>query len=111
MYDGVLIARLNADVALTDFEIAVRDLVSNVESDAAHAVGGDEYLEGGPLVTAEKAVERLRILPDVVVDVQEGAGGRFQLGQGAGRDGHQVADTAHLEEHLAVGAPLQHVAP
>jgi outer membrane protein TolC len=31
-YNGVLIARLNADVALTDFEIAVRDLVSNVEN-------------------------------------------------------------------------------
>ena len=31
-YDGVLIARLNSDVALTDFEIAVRDLVSNVEN-------------------------------------------------------------------------------
>jgi hypothetical protein len=32
VYDGVLIARLNTDVALTDFEIAVRDLVSNVEN-------------------------------------------------------------------------------
>jgi hypothetical protein len=32
VYDGVLVARLNADVALTDFEIAVRDLVSNVEN-------------------------------------------------------------------------------
>lgn len=32
VYDGVLIARLNADVALTDFEISVRDLVSNVEN-------------------------------------------------------------------------------
>jgi hypothetical protein len=32
VYNGVLIARLNADVALTDFEIAVRDLVSNVEN-------------------------------------------------------------------------------
>ena len=32
MYNGVLIARLNTDVALTDFEIAVRDLVSNVEN-------------------------------------------------------------------------------
>jgi outer membrane protein TolC len=31
-YDGVLIARLNADVALNDFEVAVRDLVSNVEN-------------------------------------------------------------------------------
>jgi outer membrane protein TolC len=32
VYNGVLIARLNADVALNDFEIAVRDLVSNVEN-------------------------------------------------------------------------------
>jgi outer membrane protein TolC len=32
VYNGVLLARLNADVALTDFEIAVRDLVSNVEN-------------------------------------------------------------------------------
>jgi outer membrane protein TolC len=32
VYDGVLIARLNSDVALSDFEIAVRDLVSNVEN-------------------------------------------------------------------------------
>jgi outer membrane protein TolC len=32
VYEGVLIARLNADVALTDFETAVRDLVSNVEN-------------------------------------------------------------------------------
>ena len=32
VYNGVLIARLNADVALTDFEISVRDLVSNVEN-------------------------------------------------------------------------------
>jgi outer membrane protein TolC len=31
-YTGVMIARLNADVALNDFEIAVRDLVSNVEN-------------------------------------------------------------------------------
>lgn len=32
VYNGVVIARLNTDVALTDFEIAVRDLVSNVEN-------------------------------------------------------------------------------
>src|SRR3954468_7217984 len=32
VYTGVLLARLNSDVALTDFEIAVRDLVSNVEN-------------------------------------------------------------------------------
>jgi outer membrane protein TolC len=32
VYNGVLIARLNADVALADFEIAVRDLMSNVEN-------------------------------------------------------------------------------
>jgi outer membrane protein TolC len=32
VYNGVLIARLNADVALSDFEAAVRDLVSNVEN-------------------------------------------------------------------------------
>lgn len=32
VYNGVLIARINTDVALTDFEIAVRDLVSNVEN-------------------------------------------------------------------------------
>ncbi len=32
VYNGVVIARLNSDVALTDFEIAVRDLVSNVEN-------------------------------------------------------------------------------
>jgi outer membrane protein TolC len=32
VYNGVMIARLNSDVALTDFEIAVRDLASNVEN-------------------------------------------------------------------------------
>ena len=32
VYNGVLIARLNTDVALTEFETAVRDLVSNVEN-------------------------------------------------------------------------------
>ncbi len=32
VYTGVLLARLNSDVALTDFEISVRDLVSNVEN-------------------------------------------------------------------------------
>jgi outer membrane protein TolC len=32
VYNGVMIARLNSDVALNDFEIAVRDLVSNVEN-------------------------------------------------------------------------------
>ncbi len=32
VYNGVLIARINSDVALADFEIAVRDLVSNVEN-------------------------------------------------------------------------------
>jgi outer membrane protein TolC len=32
VYNGVMIARLNSDVALSDFEIAVRDLVSNVEN-------------------------------------------------------------------------------
>jgi outer membrane protein TolC len=32
VYTGVVLARLNADVALNDFEISVRDLVSNVEN-------------------------------------------------------------------------------
>src|SRR4029079_2729800 len=32
VYTGVLLARLNTDVALADFEISVRDLVSNVEN-------------------------------------------------------------------------------
>ena len=32
LYTGVLIARVNSDVELTDFELAVRDLVSNVEN-------------------------------------------------------------------------------
>jgi hypothetical protein len=32
VYNGVLLARLNTDVALADFEIGVRDLVSNVEN-------------------------------------------------------------------------------
>lgn len=32
VYNGVMIARLNSDVALNDFEISVRDLVSNVEN-------------------------------------------------------------------------------
>jgi outer membrane protein TolC len=31
-YNGVLVARINTDVALTDFEIGVRDLSSNVEN-------------------------------------------------------------------------------
>jgi outer membrane protein TolC len=31
-YNGVLVARINTDVALTDFEIGVRDLASNVEN-------------------------------------------------------------------------------
>jgi hypothetical protein len=31
-HPGVLVARLNTDVELTDFEIAVRDLLSNVEN-------------------------------------------------------------------------------
>ncbi len=32
VYNGVLIARVNTDVELADFELAVRDLVSNVEN-------------------------------------------------------------------------------
>ncbi|BBO35976.1 TolC family protein [Lacipirellula parvula] len=32
LYNGVLVARLNTDVELTDFEISVRDLLSNVEN-------------------------------------------------------------------------------
>lgn len=32
VYNGVLIARLDADVELTEFEVAVRDLVSNLEN-------------------------------------------------------------------------------
>ena len=32
IYGGVLIARVNTDVELADFEIAVRDLVSNIEN-------------------------------------------------------------------------------
>lgn len=32
IYNGVLVARANTDIALTDFEIAVRDLVSNIEN-------------------------------------------------------------------------------
>ncbi len=32
IYNGVLIARVNTDVELADFEIAVRDLVNNVEN-------------------------------------------------------------------------------
>ncbi len=31
-YNGVLIARINQDVALSDFEVAVRDMVSNLEN-------------------------------------------------------------------------------
>jgi hypothetical protein len=32
VYNGVLVARINTDVALADFEIAVRDLMSNLEN-------------------------------------------------------------------------------
>jgi hypothetical protein len=32
VYNGVLVARINTDVALVDFEIAVRDLMSNIEN-------------------------------------------------------------------------------
>lgn len=32
IYNGVLVARINTDVALVDFEIAVRDLMSNLEN-------------------------------------------------------------------------------
>ncbi len=32
LYNGVLIARVNTDVALSEFEIGVRDLVSNIEN-------------------------------------------------------------------------------
>jgi hypothetical protein len=32
LYNGVLVARVNTDVELTEFEMAVRDLVSNVEN-------------------------------------------------------------------------------
>lgn len=32
VYNGVLIARLNVDVSVTDFEIGLRDLVNNVEN-------------------------------------------------------------------------------
>jgi hypothetical protein len=32
VYNGVLVARINTDVTLTNFEIAVRDLVSNLEN-------------------------------------------------------------------------------
>jgi len=32
IYNGVLVARTNTDIALADFEIAVRDLVSNLEN-------------------------------------------------------------------------------
>ena len=32
LYNGVLIARVNTDVELADFELAVRDLVSNIEN-------------------------------------------------------------------------------
>lgn len=32
LYNGVLVARVNTDIELTDFEAAVRDLVSNVEN-------------------------------------------------------------------------------
>ncbi len=32
VYNGVLIARANTDIELTDFEISVRDLVSNIEN-------------------------------------------------------------------------------
>ncbi|MEM9658032.1 MAG: TolC family protein, partial [Planctomycetota bacterium] len=32
LYNGVLIARVNTDIELTDFEAAVRDLVSNLEN-------------------------------------------------------------------------------
>lgn len=32
IYNGVLVARVNTDIALADFEVAVRDLVSNLEN-------------------------------------------------------------------------------
>ncbi len=74
----------------------------------AHAVGGDEHVERQPLVALEEAVQRLGVLTDVVMDVEERRGARLQLGQRARRDGDEVADAADLEQHRCVLGALQH---
>ena len=47
----------------------------------ADAVGGDQHLERRALVAAGEAVQRLGVLADVVVDVEERRRRRLQLGQ------------------------------
>ena len=63
VYNGVLVARINTDVALTDFEIAVRDLMSNLENSLLGPVlrlprfGRQDQ---GPRRGAQDVAERLR---------------------------------------------------
>ena len=76
------------------------------------AVGGDAATRTWPARPAREAVQRLRVLADVVVDVEERA--RASAPSSARVRGvtvHEVADAADLEEDLAVGAPLEHRAP
>jgi outer membrane protein TolC len=78
VYDGVLIARLNADVALTDFEIAVRDLVSNVENAYWDLYFGYRVLE---------AKVRAR---NEALDIWRNIHARFEVGR-AGGEAHNEA--------------------
>ncbi len=74
----------------------------------ADPVGGDQLLERAALVAAEEAEEQLGVLADVVVDVEEGRRRGLQLGQGARRDVHDVADPGHLQQHRGIVGALQH---
>ena len=59
-------------------------------------------------VAAGEAVQRLAVLADVVVDVEERRRRRLQLGQRPRRDDDVVADAADLEQHDAVEPALEH---
>ena len=55
-----------------------------------------------------EAVQRLAVLADVVVDVEEDRRRRLELGQRPRRHDDVVADAADLEQHVAVEPALEH---
>ena len=73
-------------------------------------MGGDERLERRPLLAGGESVERLTVLADVVVDVEEDRRGRLELGKRARGDDDDVADAAGLDQHRAVEPSFEHLA-
>ena len=70
----------------------------------------NEHLKRGPILASQKSKQGLRVFADVMVHINKHVGTRLEFGQCARCDGDKITDPACLEQHLAVGAALEHCA-